>query len=55
MAEKKEEAPTPAIKHSDDGLFVHYGFEQDGVFHPFASERVGDHNERIKAAKEAEE
>lgn len=48
----KDDTPTPAIEHSDDGLFVHYGFVHDGAFHPIASERVGDYEERVQAAKE---
>ena len=54
MPEKKD-SPVPAIQHSEDGLFVHYGFEHDGAFHPIASERVGDYNERVQAAKDKDE
>lgn len=53
MAEKKD-TPVPAIEHSADGQFVHFGFEYEGAFHPIGSERVGDYEERIKAAKESE-
>jgi len=49
MAESKEQAPVPEIRHGE-GL-VHYGFTENGVFHPIASERQGDYNERVEAAK----
>ena len=48
----KNDTPVPAIKFSDDGIFVHYGFEHEGAFHPLTSERIGDYNERIEAAKD---
>ena len=50
----KDEAPVPAIRRSEDGQFVHYGFEHEGAFHPMTSERSGDYDERVKAAEEAE-
>lgn len=53
MAEKKSTStPTPYIRHSEDGRFVEYGFEQDGVSHPIGRELSGDFNERVQAAKE---
>lgn len=51
MPEKKE-VPVPAIVQSEDGQYVHYGYEYGGAFHPFGSERVGDYEERIEAAKD---
>lgn len=48
----KSEAPVPAIQRSDDGRFVHFGFEHDGAFHTVASERSGDYDERVQAAKD---
>lgn len=51
----KEETPVPAIQRSEDGKFVHYGFLHDGAFHPLTSERSGDYDERVKAAKDSEE
>lgn len=48
----KSDTPVPAIQHTEDGRFVHYGFEVDGVFHPISSERSGDYEERIEAAKD---
>ena len=53
MADKND-APVPAIQDSPDGLFVTFGFEYEGAFHPIASERKGDYTERIEAAKAAE-
>lgn len=44
--------PTPTITHSDDGAFVHYGFTENGVFHPISSERTGDYEERIKTGQD---
>ena len=51
MAEK-EKAPIPAIKRSEDGQFVHYGFKHDGAFHPIAADRASDYDDRVKAAQE---
>jgi len=53
MPEAKDKAPVPEIRH--EAGFVHYGFNENGVFHPVASERQGDYNERIQAAKAEEE
>lgn len=50
----KDDNPTPAIHRSEDGRFIHYGFEHEGAFHPIATEGAGDYDERVKAAKEAE-
>lgn len=47
-----DSAPVPAIRRTEDGLFVHYGFQHDGAFHIVASERAGDYDERVKAAKD---
>ena len=52
--EKKNDgdsAPVPAIKRSDDGSLIQYGYEHDGAFHPFAAERSGDYDERVQAAQ----
>ena len=54
MPEKKD-TPVPAIQHSEDGHFVTYGFEHDGAFHPIGSERQGDYDERVQAAKDKED
>lgn len=51
--QQQEQAPVPSIQPSNDGLFIHYGFVQDGVFHPIASERIGDYNERVQAGQES--
>lgn len=51
---QSEKAPVPAIRRDEGTNLVHYGFEVDGVFHPFASERSGDHDERVKAAEDSE-
>ena len=48
----KSDTPVPAIQRTEDGRFVHYGFVVDGVFHPFASDRTGDYDERVEAAKD---
>ena len=48
----KSDAPVPAIQFSEDGQFVNYGFEHDGAFHPVSSERKGDYDERVQAAKD---
>jgi hypothetical protein len=53
MPEKKESAPVPEIRHESG--FVHYGFNENGVFHPISSERQGDYNDRIEAAREGDE
>ena len=57
MAETKssEKAPVPAIQRTEDGRFIHYGFLHDGAFHGFATERTGDYDERVQAAKDEEE
>lgn len=49
----KDDIPVPAIVRSEDGAFVHYGFLHDGAFHPISSERAGDYDERVQAAKES--
>lgn len=51
----KNDSPVPAIKHSEDGRFTHYGFEEDGVFHPIFVERASEYQERVLAAKESSE
>lgn len=50
----KNDNPVPAIQRSEDGRFVHYGFEHDGAFHTIASERASDYDERVKNAKDEE-
>ena len=50
----KNDNPVPSIQFSEDGNFVHYGFEYEGAFHPVSSERIGDYNERIEAAKDTD-
>ena len=50
----KSDAPVPAIQFSENGELVTYGFEHDGAFHPLSSERKGDYEERIQAAKDEE-
>jgi len=52
MPAAKESAPVPEIRH--EAGFVQYGFNENGVFHPIASERQGDYNERVEAAREDE-
>lgn len=49
---EKTDSPVPAIQRSEDGRFVHYGFEHDGAFHGIATERSGDYDERVQAAKD---
>jgi len=49
-----KDSATVEVRRSDDGQFVHYGVVNDGAFHPFASERAGDYDERVKAAQEDE-
>ena len=50
MANTKD-TPTVEVRRSEDGRFVHYGVVENGVFHPFASERASDYDERIAAAE----
>ena len=55
MPEKNENAASAEVRRSEDGLFVHYGFVHEGAFHPIASERTNDYQERVNAAQEEEE
>jgi len=48
----KDSTPTVEVRRSEDGRFVEYGVVSDGAFHPFATDRVGDYDERVKAAQE---
>lgn len=52
MPTKNDSGVTAEIRHDEDGQFVHYGFVENGVFHPVASERKGDYTERVNAAQE---
>ena len=47
-----DKAPVPAIRRSEDGNTVLYGFEHDGTFHSFAAEGAGNYDERVQAAKD---
>ena len=49
-----DKAPVPAIRRSEDGNLVLYGYEHDGAFHSFAAEGAGNYDERVKAAQESE-
>lgn len=49
-----KDSPVAAIQRDEEAKLIHFGFEVDGVFHPFASERVGDYDERVEAAKDDE-
>jgi hypothetical protein len=55
MATTKNTGASVEIRRDEDGPLVHYGFVQDGVFHPVAAERKGDFDERVKAAQEDSE
>ena len=50
MPTEKKDSVTPEIRHESG--FVHYGFNENGVFHPVASERQGDYNDRVAAEQE---
>jgi len=41
------------MERTEDGRFISYGAIVDGVFHPFAGERAGDHDERQQAGEQA--
>jgi hypothetical protein len=53
MPANKEASPYVEVRRDDEQGFVHYGIVSDGAFHPFASERVGDYDERVAAAAES--
>lgn len=42
------------MERTDDGRFISYGAIVDGVFHPFAGERAGDHDERQRDGEQAQ-
>jgi hypothetical protein len=42
-----------AVRMSDESGLVEYGVLVDGVFHPTASERTGDYQERQAAGEQA--
>lgn len=54
MAASKDSGVSVEIRRDEDGPLVHYGFVQNGVFHPVAAERKGDFDERVQAAQEDE-
>ena len=41
------------MERTEDGRFISYGAIVDGVFHPFAGERTGDHDERQQSGEQA--
>jgi hypothetical protein len=53
MPAKSNGSPYVEVRRDDEQGFVHYGIVSDGAFHPFASERVGDYDERVAAAAES--
>lgn len=55
MDQQNENAATAEVRHSTDGLFVHYGFVHRGAFHPVASERLGDYEDRVHEAQQQEQ
>ena len=50
-AQKSDESAQAEVHRDDANGYVHYGFVHNGAFHPVASERVGDYDERVEAAK----
>jgi len=48
----KDNSVPVEVRRDENGQFVHFGVVSDGAFHPFATERTGDYDERVKAAQE---
>jgi hypothetical protein len=53
--QKNENSADAEVRRDDASGLVTYGFVKDGAFHPVSSERVGDYDERVKAAQDEDE
>jgi hypothetical protein len=54
-AEPNDNSAQAEVRRDDASGLVQYGFVHNGAFHPVASERVGDYDERVQAAQDEDE